>query len=95
MTPAVADDRGGRVRQEQNEPLLEGLCEHWNNAALSQAHRDAVPDFTQVPSISAADISLEDFYSRYVVRKLNIPPRPTPPPRPVAHLHCLPSGRRD
>ena len=67
MTPAVADDRGGRVQQEQKEPLLEGLCEHCNNAALSQLHRDAVPEFSQVPSISASDISPEAFYSRYVV----------------------------
>jgi len=81
MTPAVADDRGGRAHQEQSEPGLQGLFEHWNNAALSQVHREAVPDFTQVPSVSAADISPEEFHSSYVVR-------PPPPPRrsPLRHL---------
>ncbi len=76
MTPSLAD-RGGRACQEQSEPGLEGLFEHWNNAALSQVHREAVPDFTQVPSVSAADISPDEFHSSYVVR---LPPSPPPPP---------------
>ena len=77
-TRAVADDSStARVPQTNDEPLRAGLSEHWDMAALAQAHRHAAPEFSQVPSVNAADVSPEEFYSGYVVR-LDPPP---PPPR--------------
>ena len=67
MTPAATDDSAARAPQNHIKPFVEGLVEHWDNAALGQAYRDAVPDYPQVPIISASDISPEEFYSVYVV----------------------------